>query len=196
VGTAVPRGDSGSRSGGSPGNGGSRPAPTGTAVSGGDSTRDTSGGDATGSRRRDGQPVVGQAVPRRGGSGSGGGTTIIVPGGYYGGYVPWAWGGLGFGGYYGGYYDPWFYGDPGYYQSYDDEGALRLKVKPRDASVFVDGYFAGQIDDFDGVFQSLKLEPGPHRIEISAEGYEPLSFEIRVLPDRTITYKGELTRIQ
>ena len=55
---------------------------------------------------------------------------------------------------------------------------------------FVDGYFAGQVDDFDGVFQRLKLEPGPHRIEISADGYEPLSFEIRAEPDRTTTYRA------
>ena len=84
---------------------------------------------------------------------------------------------------------------PQYYSSYED-GALRLKVKPRDASVFVDGYFAGQVDSFDGVFQRLRLEPGPHRIEISADGYETLTFEIRVLPDRTTTYNGELDRIQ
>ena len=66
---------------------------------------------------------------------------------------------------------------------------LKFKVKPRDASVFVDGYFAGKVDDFDGVFQKLHIEPGPHRIEISADGYETLTFEIRTEPDQTTTYK-------
>jgi hypothetical protein len=141
--------------------------------------------------------VVGQAVPRRtGGWPGGGGTTIIVPGGYYGGYLPWGYAGLGFAGYYGGYYDG--YGGYGYpqYSSSGGEGALRLKVKPREASVFVDGYFAGQVDDFDGALQKLRIEPGPHRIEISADGYETLTFEIRAESDRKTTYTGTLTRVQ
>ena len=46
----------------------------------------------------------------------------------------------------------------------------------------------GRVDEFDGVFQRLRLEPGPHRIEISADGYETADFEVRVLPDRTTTY--------
>jgi len=59
-----------------------------------------------------------------------------VPG-YYGDYYPWGYGGFGVGGYYGGYYDPWYYGG-GYQGSYDGyEGRLRLKVKPRQAEVFV-----------------------------------------------------------
>lgn len=130
---------------------------------------------------------------------------MIVPG-YYGGWAPWGYGGFGFGGFYGGYWDPFFWGGPGYYGGYPGgfygggayadygTGALRLKVKPHDASVFVDGYYAGQVDQFDGVFQRLRLEPGPHRIEINADGYEPLTFEIRVLSDRTTTYTGELIR--
>jgi hypothetical protein len=67
-----------------------------------------------------------------------------------------------------------------------------LKVKPRHAEVYVDGYFAGIVDEFDGFWQRLHVEPGPHRIEVRADGYEPLSFEVRILPDRTITYSGEL----
>jgi hypothetical protein len=127
--------------------------------------------------------------------GGDGGTTVWVPGGYYGGYYPWGYGGFGVGGYYGGYYDPWYYGGyQPYYRGYDYEGRLRLKVKPEHAEVFVDGYFAGLVDDFDGVFQRLHIEPGPHRIEIRADGYEPLVFEIRTLPYRTITYTGELRR--
>ena len=50
-----------------------------------------------------------------------GGRTVIVDGGYYGGFYPWGWGGLGLGGYYG-YYDPWGgwydpYGPPMVYDS-------------------------------------------------------------------------------
>ena len=102
--------------------------------------------------------------------------------GYGGGY------GYGYGGGYGGY---------GPYQgpTYQIYGGLRLKMKPREAEVLVDGYFAGVVDDFDGAFQQLNLDVGPHRIEVRYAGYEPTSFEIRTQPDEKITYKGELKPI-
>lgn len=189
-GAAVPRDSGGARSGGEPSRGGGRATPPS------DGGRQDGGEVRSGTRSRDGgDGVVGRAVPRRNGGYPGGGTTVVVPG--YG-FWPWGYGGLGFGGFYGSYWDPYFMGGPGYYGGgwggYPD-GALRLKVKPRDASVFVDGFYAGQVDQFDGVFQRLRLDPGPHRIEVSAEGYETLTFEIRVLPDRTTTYKGELARV-
>ena len=45
------------------------------------------------------------------------------------------------------------------------------------------------------MFQRLHVDSGPHRIEISADGYEPLTFEVRSEPDRTVTYKGELKKL-
>lgn len=74
-------------------------------------------------------------------------------------------------------------------------GALRLKVQPADAQVFVDGYYVGIVDDFDGVWQRLKLESGLHHVEIRANGYAPLTFDIEIEWDRTITYRGALTPI-
>ncbi len=145
-------------------------------------------------RSRDGN-ATGRAVPREPGS-RGGTTVLITDRGYYGGgFYPWGYGGLGFGGYYGGYYDPWWYDgyEPGY--SYGDEGSLRLRMKPRDAAVYVDGYYAGRVDDFDGVFQRLRMESGPHRIEVRLDGFEPLLFEVRIQPDRTVTYKGDLAEL-
>lgn len=71
-------------------------------------------------------------------------------------------------------------------------GSIKLKVKPKDADVYVDGYFEGRVDNFDGVFQHLDLRGGTHRIEIRANGYQPIQFQVRVLPGRTITYSGEL----
>jgi hypothetical protein len=137
---------------------------------------------------------------------TGGGITY-VPGGYYGGYGyydPWGYGygygGAGYGGYYGGYYDPWYGGYPTYpqssYTSSSDEGAIRLKIKPREAEVYVDGYYVGVVDDFDGIFQRLHVESGAHRIEVRAKGYETLEFEVRITPEHTTTYTGELKKIQ
>jgi len=176
---------------------------SGAAATGGASGNDTANGFSH-TRPRDGQPVTGRAVPRTGPiPGSGGGTTIIVPG-YYGGYYPWAFGGLGFYGYSAGYYDPWFGGAP--YDPYDpyfgsqgsapsETGGLKLKIKPSNATVYIDGYYVGVVDDYDGVFQKLSIEPGAHRVEVRAPGYETLSFEIRIEPGHTTTYRGELQKL-
>src|SRR5262245_41406438 len=51
------------------------------------------------------------------------------------------------------------------------EASLRLDVKPRDAQVYVDGYYAGLVDNFDGTFQRLHVFPGQHEIVIYKEGY-------------------------
>jgi hypothetical protein len=65
-------------------------------------------------------------------------------------------------------------------------------VRPRAAEVFVDGGYAGLVDEFDGSFQSLRLSPGNHKIEVRLQGYDSLSFEVHVQPERTITLRGEL----
>ena len=95
-------------------------------------------------------------------------------------YSPWGWNP----GYYG-------YGAPYGYGGYDI-GRVKLKVKPRDAEVYVDGYFAGHVDDFDGVLQALKLDSGAYTIEVRKPGFETLRFDVRVQPDRSITFRGEM----
>jgi PEGA domain len=74
-------------------------------------------------------------------------------------------------------------------------GGVRLDVTPRDAAVHVDGYYAGIVDDFDSSLQRLALEPGPHRLEIVAPGYESLVFEVNVRPYQTVQYRGDMRRI-
>jgi hypothetical protein len=117
-------------------------------------------------------------------------------------YYPYGYGAFGLGYF---YYDPYtWYGPsyyPGYYGGYYsggyfdgfDVGELRLSVSPRLADVYVDGYFAGRVDDYDGVFQALKLEAGAHHIQIVAQGYAPLDFDVRIEPGRKITYRGALS---
>jgi hypothetical protein len=153
-------------------------------------------------RRRDGLPKTGDAVARTQppATHGNGGHVVVVPA--YGGFAPWGLADGGYGGYYGGYYgayDPWYGWYPAYAppsSSYDDEGSLRLKVKPSEASVYVDGYYVGIVDDFDGIFQRLHIETGPHRIEIRLPGYETLTFDVRIDPDHTTTYRGELEKRQ
>ena len=94
---------------------------------------------------------------------------------------------FGYGGYgYGAPY-PWSAGS-------HDAGGIRLKVDPRDAEVFVDGYYAGLVDDFDGVFQSLKVAPGGHKIEIQMPGFHDLQFDVHVQPGRTVTLNEQMRR--
>ncbi|MDO8794697.1 MAG: PEGA domain-containing protein [Vicinamibacterales bacterium] len=119
---------------------------------------------------------------------------------------PYAYGAFGLGYfYYDPYWSPWGpvgrYGYPGGYYGYygggyqDDLGKVRLDVKgPGDAQVLVDGYYAGELDDFDGAFQGLDLEAGTYRIEVAAEGFEPLTFDTRVTEGRKLTLHGALHR--
>jgi hypothetical protein len=105
--------------------------------------------------------------------------------GFYGGYAPGTYY-YGHNGYYGpGVYSPWQ--ASGY-----DIGGIRLKVRPRDAQVFVDGYYAGLVDDFDGTFQSLRLEAGGHKIEVHMPGFEDLELDVHVQPGRTITLEEQM----
>jgi hypothetical protein len=105
------------------------------------------------------------------------------------------------------YYDPYYsrplylYGYGGGYSYYGrglnyDIGEVRIDVRQRDAQVYVDGYYAGTVDDFDGTFQSLRLESGTYHIEVVLDGYEPLEFDVRLNPDQKITYRGDMRRIR
>ena len=71
----------------------------------------------------------------------------------------------------------------------DPAVAVRLQVTPRDASVFVDGYAAGTVDDYDGVFQRLRLVPGPHEIVIYHPGHRTLRQHIYYNPGSTHTIR-------
>ena len=80
-----------------------------------------------------------------------------------------------------GYYDP----IPG--RPY---GGLRITGAPRDARVFADGYYVGIVNDFDGIFQHLNLEAGPHHIEIDL-GYDAIEFNVYVRPGETTTFRAD-----
>ncbi len=114
----------------------------------------------------------------------------------------WSVGGCGYGY---GYGSPYGYG-PGYGYasgggggygadySPDDgpQGALRIKVKPREARVVVNGHFVGTVDDFDGNFQKLRLDEGAHKVELQHEGFDTLAFDVLIVEGQTVTYKGNL----
>jgi hypothetical protein len=66
---------------------------------------------------------------------------------------------------------PWGPGAYGYPMRDVLTSSIRLEVTPRDAEVFVDGYSAGHVDDFDGIFQRLRVRPGSHEITLYKPGF-------------------------
>jgi hypothetical protein len=110
--------------------------------------------------------------------------------GYYDPYY-WRWGYSPY--YYGGYYgySPSYYRR---YRGYRDSGAVRVMVDPERTRVYVDGYYAGVADDFDGLFQRLYLPPGRHDITLRLEGYRTQHFKVYVPVDGTIKLHYDMVR--
>lgn len=84
---------------------------------------------------------------------------------YWGGWYPWS---------------PWgFYPQYPYYAArWEESSAAKTLVTPKETQVYVDGYLVGTADDFDGVFQSLRLPPGDHEIQLYLEGYRTVSQKV------------------
>lgn len=74
------------------------------------------------------------------------------------------------------------------------QGSLVLHVKPDDTEVFVDGYYVGAAVDL-GVGGAF-LEAGPHRIDLSAPGYEAVAFDVKIAPNQSIVLRRELKQLQ
>jgi len=73
-------------------------------------------------------------------------------------------------------------------------GGLQLDVEPRSARVYVDGAYAGTVEEFSGYYKHLTLSAGPHRIDILASGYDPLTIDLAVIPGQTRSYRASLNR--
>jgi hypothetical protein len=69
------------------------------------------------------------------------------------------------------------------------DSSMRLQVKPRDAIVFVDGYYAGLVDDFDGTFQRLHVDAGQHRIQLFLPGHRLYTQDLYLQPGNTFTVR-------
>ena len=113
---------------------------------------------------------------------------------YYYGYPAYAYPYPAYGyGYVNGY-APYGYGYGGY--SGRPYGGLRIDLPQRDAEVYVDGYFVGTVDNFDGIAQQANLEAGPHQIEIRSPEFESIQFNVNIEPGRTITYRGSMRELR
>jgi hypothetical protein len=75
------------------------------------------------------------------------------------------------------------------------DASVRIEATPKEAEVYVDGFYAGIVDDFDGVFQRLRLEPGQHEIVLYMEGYRSAHERVYLMPDRTFHIRQRLERL-
>jgi hypothetical protein len=114
-----------------------------------------------------------------------GGGHVVVGGGVYFGapyYYPYAYPWYPYG-----YWNPApFYYAPYYY---DTSASLQLQVTPRETEVFVDGHFAGVVNNFDGTFQRLHVEPGEHELTLFLAGHRPVTQHVYVQPRSTFRVK-------
>ena len=118
-------------------------------------------------------------------------------GGYYRHYYPYYGWGYGYYPYGGLYLDSWwwtppYYGYGAYVRGADDTGSVRVLVNQSKARVYVDGYYAGIVDDFDGLFQRLNVSPGEHDITLKLEGYKTHNFSVYVPYDGTLKLRWEM----
>ena len=71
-------------------------------------------------------------------------------------------------------------------------GGVALEMTPYDADVWVDGTYAGRVEDFDGTTQPLTLTTGMHELIVQAPGYEPMRVNVEIQPGQIIPYRGDL----
>src|SRR5436189_1639896 len=93
-----------------------------------------------------------------------------------------------------GYPYPYPYPCP-FHPPVDPGAAIRLEVKPKEAEVYVDGYYAGVVDDFDGTFQRLRVEPGEHEIELYLDGHRTVRQKVYLTPDNTFKIRYTMERL-
>jgi hypothetical protein len=99
------------------------------------------------------------------------------------------------------WFDPWYgaqwgpYPYPYGYRFANADSAVKIEVKPKEAEVYVDGYYAGIVDDFDGVFQRLRVPPGEHEIALFLDGYRAVHQKVYLTPDNTFKIKYTMERL-
>ena len=81
------------------------------------------------------------------------------------------------------------------YAFYDDESSLRLQVTPRETEVFVDGYFAGRVDDFDGRFQRLHIQPGEHELILYLDGHRKVTQQVLIQPRKSFRIRYTMVQL-
>ena len=72
---------------------------------------------------------------------------------------------------------------------------VRVEVTPKQAEVYVDGFYAGPAEDFDGVFKRLHTTPDGHMITLHLEGYRSITENIYASPESTYTLRDMMEKL-
>ncbi len=75
-------------------------------------------------------------------------------------------------------------------------GGVSFDIAPSTAQVYVDGVFAGLVEDFDGASEPLLLAPGTHYVEIRLAGFRTATFDVTITPGEVTPYQGTLERLR
>jgi PEGA domain len=73
-------------------------------------------------------------------------------------------------------------------------GELKIAATPSRAAVFVDGQYAGHVDEFDGVGKAMLLTPGQHRLRIALPGYLPFDTMVDLRPQQKLKIQTDLVK--
>jgi len=73
-----------------------------------------------------------------------------------------------------------------------EHGRVRIKVRPKHAAVYVDGAYAGEVNDFDGRNQGLYLRSGRYVIEVRLDGYHTISKILHISPGRRFELEARM----
>ena len=92
------------------------------------------------------------------------------------------------------HYSYWDYPYRNRSYGYDPTGAVRVLVDPKETKVYVDGYYAGIADDFDGIFQRLYLPPGRHEVALKLDGYKTHRVQIYSARGHTIKLHHDMVQ--
>jgi hypothetical protein len=76
----------------------------------------------------------------------------------------------------------------------DATGELKISATPMRAAVFVDGQFAGHVDEFDGIGKAMLLTPGQHRVRIALPGYLPFDTIVDLRPHQKLKIETALAK--
>jgi hypothetical protein len=75
------------------------------------------------------------------------------------------------------------------------DAAMKFDVKPKETMVYLDGFYAGIVDDFDGAFQRLRTSPGGHQVTLYLDGYRTYSERVYLSVDNTLKVRHRMERL-
>jgi hypothetical protein len=77
----------------------------------------------------------------------------------------------------------------------DTSAEVRVQIEPSSAEVYVDGFLAGNVSSFDGIFQRLYVSPGAHEIVVYLDGFRSLVRRMYFSPNSSLKIREKLERL-